>query len=174
MQDYYADDLIPDQSLITLETADSILATTLHGRDWTARASADRQACFDDPERQPDRADDRSALRDASAILANQPWRGCKSRVDQSGPFPRVGIIDDSGKHYAGTPDAIQRATAILAAELIKQADEGLSPRLMKSYAIGESAGTFRDPSLDPLPAPVRQLITPFVHSGPSWSPVRP
>ena len=36
--DYYDDDLSPIDSLISLQAADTILATTLHGREWTARA----------------------------------------------------------------------------------------------------------------------------------------
>ncbi|MCK6103329.1 hypothetical protein [Brevundimonas sp. EYE_349] len=35
--EYYSYDLSPDDSLITLQAADIILATSLHGREWTAR-----------------------------------------------------------------------------------------------------------------------------------------
>ncbi len=171
--DYYDDDLSPIDSLISLQAADTILATTLHGREWTARANEDRQNCFDDPERSPQRNDDRAALRDASAVLAAQPWRGHKAVPEQAQAFPRVGIHLDTGVAVHGVPEAIQRAAAILASHLSKQADMPLNPELMVSYAVGESSGTFRAPSLDTLPRPVRQLIAPFLNAGSGWAPLQ-
>ena len=173
MEQYYEDDLTPTESLISLEIADTLLAATLHGRDWTARADADRQACMDDPARRPARADDRCALRDATAILSSMPWRGFKANPAQIQAFPRKGVVTDTGQHLAGIPEAAQIATAILAAHLFRQADQVVSPAVMKSYAVGESRGVFRDPSLDILPDHVRRLISPLLAAGAAWAPVR-
>jgi len=171
--EYYNDDLTGADSLVSLEAADSILANTLHGRAWTARAESDRRACFDDPERQPERTDDKSALRDASAMLAAQPWKGRAADSEQPQPFPRVGIRLDTGASVHGVPAAIQTATALLAAHLIQQADQSISPELLISYAVGESQGVFRAPSLDSLPRHVRQLIQPYLDAGSGWAQVK-
>lgn len=172
--EYYDDDLSPHDSLITLEAADTILATSLHGREWTARAAIDKQAIFDDPERLPDRADDKAALIDASTVMAAQPWKGRKASPDQAQVFPRVAVHIDTGAAVIGIPMEIQRATALLAAHLSKRADMALSPELMVSYAIGETSGIFRAPSLDELPRHIRQMITPFMNAGSGWAAVRP
>ncbi|WP_419756448.1 DnaT-like ssDNA-binding protein [Brevundimonas sp.] len=116
--DYYDDDLSPADSLITLQAADIILATSLHGREWTARVAADKQAATDDPERLPERADDKAALIDASTIMAAQPWKGRKASPDQTQAFPRIGVHLDTGQAVIGVPAPIQRATALLAAHL--------------------------------------------------------
>lgn len=171
--EYYDGDLTPEQSLISLQTADAILATTLHGRDWTHHANEDRRACLDDPERTPQRDDHKAALQDASAVMAVQLWKGHKASSSQPQPFPRVGVHVPTGEAVIGIPAPVQRATAILAAHLVRQADQPLTPEILKSYAVGESRGVFREPSIDPLPRPVRELIAPFLNAGPSWSPVR-
>lgn len=171
--DYYDDDLTPAESLITLETADAVLATSLHGRDWSVRVAANKQACFEDPQRQPQRADDRAALHDASAIMAAQPWKGRKAAPDQPQPFPRVAVHLDTGMAVHGVPKDVQRATALLAAHLSELASRPLSPDLIVSYAVGESSGVFRAPSLDELPRHVRQLIAPYLNVGSGWAPVR-
>ncbi|WP_313011201.1 DnaT-like ssDNA-binding protein [Brevundimonas sp.] len=171
--DYYDDDLSPTDSLISLQTADAVLATSLHGRDWTARAVADKQAIFEDPERTPERTDDKAALCDASTIMASQPWKGRKASPDQHQAFPRIGVHLETGASVHGVPLEIQRATALLAAHLIKRADMPLSPELMVSYSIGETSGIFRSPSQDELPRHIRQLIAPFLNVGSGWAPVR-
>ena len=171
--DYYDDDLSPADSLITLQVADAILATSLHGREWTARATGDRQASFDDPERAPERADDKAALRDASSVMAAQSWKGRKAAADQQQAFPRVGVHLDTGAPVFGIPVEIQRATALLVAHLSARANMPLSPELMVSYAIGETSGIFRTPSLDELPRHIRQLFAPYLNAGSGWAPVR-
>lgn len=171
--DYYDDDLSPDDSLITLQAADSILATSLHGREWTARVTADKQAATDDPERLSDRADDKAALIDASAVMAAQPWKGRKASPDQTQAFPRTDVHLDTGAAVIGVPAPIQRATALLAAHLSRRADMPITAETMVSYAIGESSGIFRAPSLDELPRHVRQTITPFLNAGSGWTTVR-
>jgi len=172
--EYYTADLSPDESLITLQAADIVLATSLYGREWTARVAADKQAIFDDPERLPVRADDKAALIDASTVMAAQPWKGRKASPDQAQAFPRVAVHIDTGAAVIGIPMEIQRATALLAAHLSKRADMALSPELMVSYAIGETSGIFRAPSLDELPRHIRQMITPFLNAGSGWTTVRP
>ncbi len=171
---YYDSDLTDEVSLITLETADAILATTLHGREWTARAVDDRRACTDDPERQPDRALDKAALQDASAIMGVLNWRGRLFVTGQAQPFPRVGLSLPDGQVIAGTPTDVRRATAILAATLAAKADQSMSPDVFRSYQIGEVRGEFRTPPLDDLPRPVRQLVAPYLDGGTSWAKVRP
>lgn len=171
--EYYDDDLTAADSLVSLEVADTILANTLHGRVWTARAESDRRACLDDPERQPERNDDKSALRDASAMLAAQPWKGRPTTCDQPQAFPRVGVSLDTGASVHGVPAAIQTATAFLAAYLIERADQPISPELLISYTIGQSQGVFRAPSLDAFPRHVRQLIQPYLNAGSGWAQVR-
>lgn len=172
--DYYDDDLSPTDSLITLQAADTTLATSLQGREWTARVAADKQASTDDPERLPERADDKAALIDASSIMAAQPWKGRKASPDQTQAFPRIGVHLDTGQAVIGVPAPIQRATALLAAHLSRRADMPITAETMVSYAIGETSGIFRAPSLDELPRQVRQLITPYLNAGSGWTMVRP
>ncbi|MGA0546414.1 DnaT-like ssDNA-binding protein [Brevundimonas sp. VNH65] len=150
------------------------MSKTLHGRDWTAYADTDRRAVFDDPEKTPQRDDHKAALRDASLILKAHPWRGHPAVADQPQAFPRTGIHLGSGFVASGIPEAIQKATAYLAAHLVKQADQPIQPELFASYTVGESSGTFRAPSLDSLPKHIRQLIAPFLTTGTTWAPVRP
>lgn len=171
--EYYTDDLSPEDSLITLEAADAILATSLHGREWTARVQADKQAAFDDPERPPQRDDDKAALIDASAVMAAQPWKGRQTLPDQTQAFPRIAVHLDTGEAVIGVPAPIQRATALLAADLSRRADMPITAETMVSYAIGETSGIFRAPSLDELPRHVRQLITPYLNAGSGWTAVR-
>lgn len=172
--EYYTADLSPDESLITLQAADIVLATSLHGREWTARVAADKQAATDDPELSPQRDDDKAALIDASAVMAAQPWKGCKASPEQTQAFPRIAVHLDTGEAVIGVPAPIQRATALLAAHLSRRADMPITAETMVSYAIGESSGIFRAPSLDELPRHVRQLITPYLNAGSGWTAVRP
>lgn len=172
LADYYADDLSPDSSLITLERADAILATTLQGREWTYRAAEDRRACLDDPTRQPDRQQDKAALCDASRLLSAQQWRGRKVVATQRQAFPRAGLSLATGEVVTGIPSQIEEATAILAAHLVIKADQSVSADLLRSYQIGEVKGEFRAPLRNDLPRPVIVLIQPFLKSGACWSPL--
>ena len=172
--DYYASDLTTDVSLVTLEDADTILATTLHGREWTVRADDDRRACADSPQREPARAFDKAALQDASAIMASQHWRGRRAVASQSQAFPRIGLSLPDGRVVAGIPTDVRRATAILAATLIAKSEQSMSADMFRSYQIGEVRGEFRAPPIDDLPRPVRQLIAPYLDGGSSWAKVRP
>jgi hypothetical protein len=172
--DYYADDLSQDVSLITLEEADAILTTTLHGFNWTTRATADRAACADDPERTPARDLDKAALQDATAVLNAQSWRGRRATASQTHAFARVGLSLPEGQVIAGIPTEVRRATAILAASLVAASEQSMTPETFKSYQIGQVRGEFRAPPIDDLPRPVRQLIAPLLDGGASWSRVKP
>lgn len=173
MTDYYADDLSPVDSYITLERADEILAQTLAGRTWTERANRDRQGSTDDPERRPDRDEDKLALRDATAALDALPWKGSPLSRDQDLAFPRR-IYDPQGRLIAGVPLAVEKATALLAAHLRENECQGVTPDLFRSYRIGETSGVFRPVVPDPLPKHVRAGLAGFVEGTTVWSPVRP
>lgn len=173
MADYYENDLSADDSLCSLEQADAALALSLHGSAWDQRAKADRQACADDPQRLPARDLDKASLRDASAVLAAQPWRGHKIDPYQPQPFPRRLSMDD-GRYVSGIPVEIAKATALLAAHLVERREQSMSPEIFRAYQIGEVRGEFRAPNRDDLPRHVRTLITPFLMCGSAWSPVRP
>lgn len=172
--EYYADDLTPDDALVTLEQADAILEKSLHGRQWSARVRDDRRACFDNPERNPQRDQDKAALCDASTIMVGQPWKGRVSDVDQIQPFPRAGLVLADGKVVYDIPRAVRTATALLAVHLIAKADQPMSADVFRSYQTGEVRGEFRAPMRDDLPRHVRTLIAPFINGGTTWSPVRP
>lgn len=174
MTDYYADDLSSDESLITLQRADAILAATLAGRDWTERAKADRQLCLDDPDRTPDRDTDKNAVRDASTLLATLPWKGVKVAADQPLPFPRALLATPEGRRITGIPNEVETATALLAVTLLECLDQSMSPEVFRAYQIGEVRGEFRAPMRDDLPRQIRILIAPLLNGGASWSPVRP
>lgn len=174
MPDYYADDLSPVESLVTLERADAILAATLAGRDWSERAATDRQLCEDDPDRSPDRDSDKNALRDASALLATLPWKGVKLDADQAQPFPRAHLSTPEGRRITGIPAEVEKATALLAVALLERLDQSMTPEVFRAYQIGEVRGEFRAPIRDDLPRQIRILIAPLLNGGSSWSPVRP
>lgn len=172
MTDYYAGDLSPSDSLVSLEAADAILATTLYGREWTSRADLDRRACADDADRQPDRSADKAALRDASGLLGCQPWRGRPASTSQVQPFPRVGLTQTDGRVISGIPYDIAKATALLAVHLIAKADQPMSAETFRAYQTGEVRGEFRAPMRDDLPRQVRTLINQYLHGGTTWSPL--
>lgn len=172
--DYYDSDLPSDASLISLEIADAILATTLHGFTWTARADEDRRACTDNLERQPARDLDKAALQDASAIMGAQQWRGRRAVTGQPQPFPRTGLSLPHGFVVSGIPADVRRATAILAAMLVAKSEHSMSPEVFRSYQIGEVRGEFRTPARDDLPPPVRQLVAAYLDGGAAWVRVRP
>jgi hypothetical protein len=174
MPDYYANDLSPAQSLVTLERADDILAATLAGRDWTERAVTDRQLCLDDPDRSPDRASDRNALQDASALLATLPWKGVKIAADQAQPFPRAYLTTPEGRRVIGIPAEVEKATALLAVALLERLGQAMTPEVFRAYQIGEVRGEFRTPIRDDLPRQIRILLATLLNGGSSWSPVRP
>lgn len=174
MIDYYAGDLSPDESLITLERADSILASTLAGREWTQRAAQDRQLCLDDPERTPQREDDKNALRDATARLGSLPWKGMKVSSDQPLPFPRAHLTTPEGRRIIGIPAEVERATALLAVFLLERREQSISPEVFRAYQIGEVRGEFRAPVRDDLPRHIRLLVAPLLNGGSSWSVVKP
>ncbi|MNQ65652.1 hypothetical protein D3C85_801120 [compost metagenome] len=173
MIDYYDGDLTPADSLVTLEEADTILAATLHGREWTARANDDRRACGDDPDRTPARNLDRAALMDASAVLAAQDWKGRKAASDQAQSFPRTGLNMGDGRVIQGVPVEVKKAASMLAAHLIARSEQSMTPEVFRAYQIGEVRGEFRAPIRDDLPRHVRLLVQPLLESGSGWAPVR-
>ena len=173
MTNYYADDLSPDDSYITLERADEILAQTLAGKTWTERATRDRQLATDDPAHTPDRQDDKLALRDASATLDALTWKGSPLSINQARAFSRR-LYDLQGRLIAGLPLAVERATALLAAHLREAEGQAITPDLFRSYRIGESSGVFRPTTPDTLPKHVRLALAGLVEGTTVWSPVRP
>jgi len=172
--EYYADDLSPGESLVTLERADAILAATLAGQEWTERASNDRKLASDDPDHIPQRHADKCALRDASAILGTLPWKGYRVAADQLQPFPRAHLTTAEGRRIAGTPVEVEKATALLAVVLLERLQQSMSPEIFRAYQIGEVRGEFRAPIRDDLPRHIRILIAPLLNGGSAWSPVRP
>lgn len=173
MSDYYADDLSPDESYVTLERADDILSQTLAGRTWTERAALDRQLATEDPDHIPQRGDDKSALRDATAALDGLPWKGTPVTVNQPRAFPRR-LYDLQGRLIAGIPEAVEKATALLAAHLLENEGQSITPDLFRSYRVGESSGVFRTTTPDALPKHVRTAIAGLIEGATTWSPVRP
>lgn len=173
MTDYYADDLSPEESYITLERADEILAQTLAGKAWTERATRDRQLSTDDPDHQPDRDDDKLALRDATAALNGLAWKGTPFSVNQTLAFPRR-LYDLQGRLIAGIPSGVEKATALLAAHLRDNEGQAVTPDLFRSYRIGETSGVFRATTPDPLPKHVRAALAGLIDGTAVWSPVRP
>jgi hypothetical protein len=173
MADYYADDLSPDESYVSLERADEILSQTLAGKTWTERASRDRQLATDDPEHVPQREDDKNALRDATAALNALAWKGTPVAINQPLAFPRR-LYDLQGRLIAGIPEAVEKATALLAAHLLENEGQSITPDLFRSYRVGESSGVFRATTPDAFPKHVRATIAGLVEGATTWSPVRP
>jgi hypothetical protein len=182
----YDDDLVPGvDSYASLEAADAILAASLHADHWDATPPI-----LDDPENpEPTEGFEppagavaavrtkRAALLDATHIITALPLSGRKAQPDAPLAFPRVGLRDGEGYAVSGTliPEEVERATAFLAAHLVKSRRDGSAEaeRLVSSR-IGQSAGVFRTPSLDNLPRHVRAMLKPFLQGGASWAPVRP
>lgn len=171
MPDYYADDLSSGESYVTLERADEILSQTLAGKTWAERASRDRQLATDDPEYVPQREDDKNALRDATAALDALAWKGTPVAINQPLAFPRR-LYDAQGRLIAGVPFGVEKATALLAAHLLENEGQGITPDLFQSYRIGESSGVFRAKTPDALPKHVRALINQLLTGGTTWSPL--
>lgn len=173
MPDYYADDLSSGESYVTLERADEILSQTLAGKTWTERAFRDRQLATDDPEHVPQREDDKNALRDATAVLDALAWKGRPVAINQPLAFPRR-LYDAQGRLIAGVPSGVEKATALLAAHLLENEGQSITPDLFRSYRVGESSGVFRAKTPDTLPKHVRAALSGLVEGATTWSPVRP
>lgn len=138
-------------SLITVEEADDYHARRLHASDWTAAATATKQA----------------ALMWASGLLTyTVDWQGERTGDSQALAWPRSGIFDESGTEIDDdtVPARIKDATAEYARQLIfsdptadlKQDAQGLASMTVGSlkFDFRASGGMRR-----PVPAAVVELI---------------
>jgi hypothetical protein len=185
--DPYADDFLPGlESFITLQVADELLAKSLHGDDWGPTPlpinDDEDDPFFTDPFTPPaahvaviNRK--RAALRDASGLIATLPFAGRKSATDLPLAFPRTGLRDHEGSPVSSIhiPAQVERATALLAAHILKRHNEGeVGASTLVSYRVGQTSGEFRPPSPDDLPRHVRKTLEPFLLGSASLARVRP
>jgi hypothetical protein len=187
--DPYRDDFLPGvESYVTHHDADVIVSNSLHSDDWPT-TPAPIFASEDDPYYPgPDEPFvpppehvaivtlKRNALRDASQLIGTLPLAGRKTEAELPLAFPRTGLRDAEGNAVSSTliPKAVERATAFLAAHLVKQRQLGEHAAMFVSNRVGESSAVYRAPSLDDLPRHVRKTLEPFLRGSASYSPVSP
>jgi hypothetical protein len=187
--DPYRDDFLPGvESYVTHRDADLIVSNSLHDDDWPTTpapiyASADDpyypgpdEPFVPPPEHVAIVALKRNALRDASQLIDTLPLAGRKTEAELPLAFPRTGLRDEEGNAVSSTviPKLVERATAFLAAHLVKQRQFGDAPATFVSSRVGESSAVYRKPSLDDLPRHVRKTLEPFLRGSSSYASVRP
>lgn len=137
---------------IERHAADTYFSDRLRSSGWHAASEQDRER----------------ALIAATAAVDRLGFTGSIARYDQPLAWPRLRMRDREGRSIPSNvvPDAVRAATCEYALHLLTAPETKPSPAVSRKR-VGDLEVQYRAATRDPVPEPVRQLLSPFLAGSP-------